>query len=152
MPVANVMIRETSTKRNVLKGEDIKLGPRTIDFSIADVREVKKDKDKPFLIFEVSYVVKYTLEKPKDTNIGEILVVGEVFYIDEPNKVKELLDVWKKDKKLNSEVMKEVMNAALRKFQVEAIAQSDKVGLPTPIPLPSLSEPKPKKEGNSSAA
>ncbi|MBS3157831.1 hypothetical protein J4206_00920 [Candidatus Woesearchaeota archaeon] len=71
-----------------------------------------------------------------EPNIGTINILGEVLFLDEPKKVKELAASWKKNKKLEPEVMQQVLNTALNKCNVKALILSEDINLPPPIPLP----------------
>lgn len=70
--------------------------------------------------------------------IGIIELVGEVVYMDEDKKVKELLKSWSKDKKLPKEVMSDVLNNILVKCNIQALILSQYMNLPPPIPLPKV--------------
>ena len=54
------------------------------------------------------------------------------------NKVKEVLDGWKKDKKLPKEIMTTILNSVLTKCNIQALILSEQINLPPPIPLPKL--------------
>jgi hypothetical protein len=84
------------------------------------------------LVFSFEYRFKY------EPGVGEILMAGEVFYMDEAKKTKDILDKWKKDKKLEPELLGEVLGAATQRCNVEAILLSREVNLPSPIRLPNL--------------
>ena len=68
--------------------------------------------------------------------VGKILFEGEVLYLEEPKKVKEILSSWKKDKKLQKEVMAGILNTILTKCNIQALILSQEVNLPPPIPMP----------------
>ena len=73
-----------------------------------------------------------------EPNIGSVDIEGNVLYVEDEKKVKELLKTWKKDKKLNDEVMQNILGAILMKCNVEALLLSKEVNLPPPIPMPKL--------------
>ena len=68
--------------------------------------------------------------------LASIVLEGEVLYLEEPNKIKMLLDGWKKNKTVEKEVLKQVMNTVLSKCTVEGILLSKEISLPPPINLP----------------
>jgi hypothetical protein len=84
------------------------------------------------LVFSFEYKFVY------EPGVGEILMVGELFYMNDAKKIKDVLDKWKKDKKVEPDVLSEVLGAAAQKCNVEAILMSREVNLPTPIRLPNL--------------
>ena len=70
--------------------------------------------------------------------IGNILFEGELLYLEEPKKAKEILSSWKKDKKIPKEIMAGLLNTILTKCNVQALILSQEVNLPPPIPLPKV--------------
>ena len=60
--------------------------------------------------------------------------------MEEQKKVEELLNGWKKDKKLPPEVITPVLNMALTKCNVQALILSQEINLPPPIPLPKVQQ------------
>lgn len=73
-----------------------------------------------------------------EPNIGHVLLKGTVIYLHDADKVKGVLETWKKDKKVSPEVGREVIDAVLQRSNVEALIVSRDVGLPSPIPLPKV--------------
>ncbi len=73
-----------------------------------------------------------------EPNIGNILFEGELLYLEEPKKSKEILSSWKKDKKIPKELMAGLLNTILTKCNVQALILSQEVNLPPPIPLPKV--------------
>lgn len=104
--------------------------------SIKDIQEdnfsLGKDKQQNVLRFIFEFTSKY---EPK---IGSILFEGELLYLEEPKKAKEILSSWKKDKKLPNEIMAGLLNTILTKCNVQALILSQEVNLPPPIPLPKV--------------
>jgi hypothetical protein len=103
--------------------------------SIKDVEEKKialaNDKQK-VLSFTFEFIAKY------DPNVGSIKFTGDVLFMEESKKAKELLDGWKKDKKLPKEIMPGILNTVLNKCNIQALILSEQINLPPPIPLPKL--------------
>jgi len=109
--------------------------------TIKEVAEKKislaNDKQK-VLSFTFEFTAKY------DPEIGSIKFVGDVLLMEETKKTKELLDGWKKDKKLPKEIMPVILNTVLNKCNIQALILSEQINLPPPIPLPKLQAPPPK--------
>jgi hypothetical protein len=125
------------TKLSAEKGEAAK-GKIDINnnVSIKDVKEdnfaLGKDKQQNVLRFIFEFTSKY------EPNVGNILFEGELLYMEEPKKAKELLNDWKKSKKLPKEMMAGLLNTILTKCNVQALILSQQVNLPPPIPLPKV--------------
>ena len=81
-----------------------------------------------------------------EPSVGTILFEGEVLYLEDPKKVKEILNSWKKDKKIDKELMAGVLNTVLTKCNVQALILSQEVNLPSPIPMPKVQIANPEKE------
>ena len=132
------------TKLSAEKGE---LAKGKIDInnnvSIKDVKEDSfafgRDKDQNVLRFIFEFTSKY------EPDIGNILFEGEVLYLDDPKKAKEILSNWKKDKKLPKEIMPGLLNTILTKCNVQALILSQEINLPPPIPMPKVQVTQPEK-------
>jgi hypothetical protein len=130
MPIAAINFTKISAERNSeLKGKininnnivitDIK----PLDFKLPNQESVK---------IEFDFNSKY------DPNIGTILITGEVVLIEQPKKITEILDQWKKDKQLPEDVLSNVMNNLLTKCNVEAILIGREVNLPPTLSMPKV--------------
>jgi len=84
------------------------------------------------LCFTFEFTSKY------EPNAGNIKLVGNVLYMENSKKVKEILDDWKNDKKLPKDIMTKILNVVLNKSNVQALILSDQVNLPPPVPLPKV--------------
>ena len=124
------------TKLRAEKGEPIK-GKIDINNNVS-IKDLKEDnlafgKDKQNVLkFIFEFTSKY------EPNIGTILFEGELIYMEEPKKAKEILSGWKKDKQLPKELMGELLNTILTKCNVQALILSQQVNLPPPIPMPKV--------------
>ena len=132
------------TKLSAEKGEKPK-GKIDINnnVSIKEVQEdnfsLGKDKQQNVLRFIFEFTSKY------EPNIGKMLFEGELLYLEEPKKAKEILSSWKKDKKIPSEIMAGLLNTILTKCNVQALILSQEVNLPPPIPMPKVQVAAPEK-------
>jgi|TARA_B100002003_G_C14024305_1_gene493919 hypothetical protein len=124
------------TSMNAEKNDTIK-GKVNINNNVAikDVKEkdlaLGSNKQKS-LKFEFEFTSKY------DPNMGHITLIGDILYIEEGKKIKEILDGWKKDKKLPKEITGKVLNTVLGKCNVQALILSEQLNLPAPIPMPKV--------------
>jgi hypothetical protein len=82
--------------------------------------------------FVFEFVSKY------EPALGKILLGGEVLFLDESSKIKKITEDWKKDKKVEKELMAAILNTVLTKCNVQALILSQEVNLPSPIPLPKV--------------
>ncbi len=82
--------------------------------------------------FRFEYTSNY---EPK---AGKILLAGDLVAVEESDKVKKIVDEWKKNKKVEADVMTQVINSVLNKCSVQAIILSKELGLPSPVQLPKV--------------
>ena len=73
-----------------------------------------------------------------EPNIGKIVLNGEVIYLMDKDKAEEVIKNWKKNKKIEKDVMTQVLNNVLTKCNVKALMLSDYMNLPPPMPLPKI--------------
>src|SRR3989338_358243 len=67
---------------------------------------------------------------------GDTLLEGHVLYMDSPEKIKEYLSSWEKDKSIPTDIMSQILNTILFKCNVKALNLSQEVNLPPHIQLP----------------
>ena len=87
---------------------------------------------------QIGVKFKFEFSSKYDPNVGEILLHGEVLYMDEEKKIKEIVSSWKKDKKVPQDVMTLVLNNVLTKCNIEALIFSKEINLPPPLQLPKV--------------
>ncbi|MBS3114747.1 hypothetical protein J4448_06620 [Candidatus Woesearchaeota archaeon] len=121
----------SAEKKEVAKGKiDI-----NNNVSIKDIKEDSfslGNNNQNVLKFIFEFTSKY------EPNIGNILFEGELLYMEDPKKVKEILSSWKKDKKIPKEIMGGLLNTILTKCNVQALILSQEINLPPPIPMPKV--------------
>jgi hypothetical protein len=84
------------------------------------------------LKFSFEFTAKY------EPNVGNIVLNGELMFLEKPDKVKELAAEWKKTKKVPKETMAPILNNILTKCNIEALILSREIGLPPPVQLPKV--------------
>ncbi len=85
------------------------------------------------LKFSFEFMAKY------EPNVGEIVLNGELMFIEKPEKISEIAAEWKKSKKVPKEVMAPILNNVLTKCNIEALILSKEINLPPPVQLPRVS-------------
>jgi hypothetical protein len=123
-------------KINVEKSE-IGKGKVNISNNVAikniESKGISLGKDKQdALRFSFEFTSKY---EPK---LGNILLGGDVLFLTDAKKSKEIVDGWKKDKKVPKDIMAGILNTVLAKCNIQALILSQEVNLPPPIPLPKV--------------
>ncbi|MCF7861053.1 hypothetical protein K9M79_02320 [Candidatus Woesearchaeota archaeon] len=126
------------TKINVEKDPNAK-GKIKINNNVS-VKNVEKadlflgDQKQSGMKFLFLFTSKY------DPGFGKIELEGEVLYLEEDEKIKEVLAEWKKNKKIGKEIMTNIFNSILTRCNIQALILSQTVNLPPPIPMPKVSE------------
>jgi hypothetical protein len=85
------------------------------------------------LKFTFEFTVKY---EPK---VGNIVMNGELVFLEKAEKLTEITDEWKKSKKVPKDIMAPILNNVLTKCNVEALILSREINLPPPVQLPRVS-------------
>jgi hypothetical protein len=86
----------------------------------------------PALKFEFEFTSEYS------PDVGNVTLNGDVTYIADEKKVQEVVKEWKKDKRIQKDLMTNIINHVLLKCNVQALLLSKDINLPPPIPLPKL--------------
>jgi hypothetical protein len=139
MPIVGSNLTEFKLTRNEFPPEKkIKLGKVKSDVKVIDIKQqdVMIPGIQKSLVFSFEFSVDYGLEEPKKSKLGEIVVRGNILFVVEVEKQNKIVREWKKSKKIDGEILKEVISAALEISQIEALYFARKVMLPSPIPLP----------------
>ena len=104
--------------------------------SIRDVIEdsfsLGKSKEQVVLRILFESVSKY------EPNVGSIVFEGDLLYLEDPKRTKDILNSWSKDKKLPKDIVSNVFNTIFNKCNVQALILSQEVNLPPPIRMPKL--------------
>ncbi len=106
------------------------------NIKIENVEEVSMglDKSKNALKFSFLYKTSYS------PDIANIELKGELLGLVAKEEADSILEKWKKDKSLDKEKAKAVINNVMSKCTIEVIILSRELGLPSPIPMPSVKD------------
>ena len=105
----------------------------TSNVELKDVRKkelsIAGDK-KQALDFEFEFTIQY------GEKAGGINIIGILFYTADKAELDKLEKAWKKDKKLEAELIMVILNRAMELGYIEAIPLAERLRLPPPIRLP----------------
>ncbi|MBU5557586.1 MAG: hypothetical protein QW751_01880 [Candidatus Aenigmatarchaeota archaeon] len=138
MPVVGMILKNiTATKSEDVTG-NIKVNNGT------NIKEVKETDltvlGKKGLAVTFEFRTSYETDRSKKP-FAEILFSGDVLLIEENHK--ELLDGWKKNRKLPDKMNIAIINSVLRKCLTEGLVLSEKLNLPPPMVMPFATEKQP---------
>lgn len=135
MPIVGMVLRAISASKTAEAEGSVKVGNNT---NIKDVRETDLPLlGKKGLAVSFEFKTNYESEKLKKS-FAEISFSGDVLLIEE--KHKDILDSWKKNRKLPDKVNIAIINTVLRRCLTEALLLSEKLNLPPPMVLPFAAE------------
>ncbi|MEK6907107.1 MAG: hypothetical protein AABW45_01125 [Nanoarchaeota archaeon] len=123
-------------KKDQLKG-DLKVEH---NLNIKDLveDEVNLDKTQNVLKFKFEFTLNY------EPGYASVKIEGHLLYLESPKKIKEIMQVWKKDKKIQPDIMQGLFNTILTKSNIKALELSQDLNLPPHIPMPKLTRQQPK--------
>src|SRR3989344_3887592 len=131
MPIVKINIHKIHAERNLnAKGGQVSINNNV---ALKDVEEMDfAVEGKKGLKFTFTFSCNY------EPGLGNIDVEGQVLYVGDEAKVKEVKEGWDKSKKVPQEVMEGIINSALHKGNIQAIKISEDINLPSPLPLPKV--------------
>lgn len=109
--------------------------PLKINSSMAILDVSKEDatsKGNAYLKFVFEFKLDYS---PKQ---ADVVLKGHVLYMDTEKEVDKVLSGWKKTKKIEPELMRQVLNVALMRANIKALLITQEVGLPPHIQIPTI--------------
>jgi len=111
----------------------------TSNLNIKNVEQEKVtiQKSEDILRFDFEFTTKY---EPK---VGNIIIEGNILYLDEPKNVKEVLKKWKKSKEISPKLMQQIFNTILIRCNIKALELSQEIALPPHLRLPKIEAKKP---------
>jgi hypothetical protein len=80
----------------------------------------------------------FTFSTEYAPNFALIELKGEVLILGAPDEIKGILSTWEKEKRLAPEVGKPILASIMNRCSLEVILLSKELGLPSPIPLPTI--------------
>ena len=111
------------------------------DVNIKNIEEEKFKVGKSEELLKFNFEVKIDYEK-----VGQVELTGHVLYIDEPKKMKEVIEEWNKKKNIKQEIAREIINMILFKTNVKALSLEQDINLPLHLRLPKVAPVKDAKE------
>ena len=87
-------------------------------------------KSQKALRFSYEFITNY---EPK---FGSIIIEGDVLYMSSNEIVEKTMKAWKKDKKIEKEMLTPILNTILTKCSVKGLLISQDLNLPSPMQLP----------------
>jgi len=131
---SNMAIVGFSFTKILVERKDGPLGKMKVSNNVA----LKKLEKVPLALAGTENCLRlsFSFEALYEPKVGDIKLDGYILYMEKEEKMEELLEIWKKDKKLPKEVMQGLMNNILSKCSVQAVILSREINLPPSIPVP----------------
>lgn len=128
MPVLSFRLKKLSGDVGEPKTGEVRITSSIPKIKNIEEREINIGVKEKILAIEFEFKVNYVPTK------ASIKVEGEVLYKDENQK--EILKLWKKEKKLNEEITLPLLNYIFRRCSIAAIKIADELQLLPPVKLP----------------
>jgi hypothetical protein len=106
------------------------------------IKEVTKEEIKIGQTPKDGLKFKFEFKSLYEPKAAEIIMLGDLISIESEETVTSVLEQWKKEKKVNDEIMPVILNYIFAKCVVEAVLYSKSIGLPPPLPLPKVVQKK----------
>jgi len=106
----------------------------TNNVQITDAKEyknVEQNIKQGIIKFDFEFITQYV-------DVGKIELLGHLLYTESPEKLKQILDAWKKKKDMDKVLMAYLINAVLVKGNIKALQLSQDANLPPHIRLPTV--------------
>ena len=85
-----------------------------------------------------AYKVLFNFKTTYAPNFATVELNGEVLILDSAEEVGKMLTQCKKEKKLEQTAARTILNSIMNRCSLEVILLSRELGLPSPIPMPSI--------------
>lgn len=85
-----------------------------------------------------AYKVMFSFKTQYMPNLATIELKGEVLILDSAEEVAKMMTQWKEERKLEVNAARTILNSVMNRCALEVILLSRELGLPSPIPLPSI--------------
>ena len=130
MPIVSLNMEKIYVERKTpLKG-NIKISNDLIIKDVAKENLQMGPKQEDVLRFTFHFSSKY------EPGVGEISMIGHILYLEKKETLNKVLEAWKKTRKIDSDLMTNLVNTALTKCNIKALALSQEVNLPPHLHLP----------------
>jgi hypothetical protein len=140
MAIAAFHYTKITAEKNNAPQKKINVSNKTILTGVKEAKlSIGKEKQKA-IEFSFDYGATY------EPDAGSILIQGALLYVASDEKVKETMDLWKKEKKLPPDVLQDVYNPILERCSIEALMLARDMLLPPHIPLPKMTADKDQKK------
>lgn len=132
MPIVGFNFESVSVEKS--KPVEAKMQIKS-DVHISNIKEEKLPTGKTKtdgLKFNFEFNIAY------EPGIGNINLKGHIFYMDDPKELKNIIQTWKKDKKISPQLTAQIINTVLFRSSIKALSLAQDVNLPPHIRLPQI--------------
>jgi len=134
MPIVGFNFSKVMVEKNQ-KPELVKNIQVKNDVLITNVQEEKLPTGRTKadgLKFDFKFLLKY------EPNVGQVELMGFIYYLDDQEIIKDIFKGWKKEKKIPKDITENIVNAVLAKGTIKALSLAQEVNLPPHLPLPAV--------------
>nr|MBI4156795.1 hypothetical protein [Candidatus Woesearchaeota archaeon] len=135
MPIVGFNFERILAEKKSPINKELRIKPNVV---IKDVKieeaNLGGDKKQKLLKILFEYQADY---QPK---IGNIEISGNLLYTGPQKEIEKIVDKWKKDKKMNDDIILQFLNTVLLRCNIKALSLSQEVNLPPQLRLPTINK------------
>jgi hypothetical protein len=133
MPIVGHQITKIIGKRGVPE-RNIKISTNVEVKDVVKKEILIADEKRSSLDFEFEFIVQY------GEKAGGVNIIGTLFYTDKEVELDKLAKQWKKDKKIDADIIVSILNRAMELGYIESIPLAERLRLPIPLKIPKFSK------------
>ena len=130
MTVIGFNFRKITAERSSAPSGNVNISNNVSLKSVEEATVPVGSKSQKALRFNYEFNTKY------DPKFGSIVIEGDVLYMTSNDIVESTLKNWKKNKKIEKEMLTPILNTILTKCSVKGLLISQDLNLPSPMQLP----------------
>lgn len=131
MTIVGFSLTKFSLERNEIPIKKLEIKSK-LHLTSMEKQDIKLVEGKDTIRFNFEFNIEYT------PNLANISFKGYILFISDPKQTKEILDEWKKTKKINKELQTQVYNFIFHKCNIKALEIEEDFNLPPHLQLPSI--------------
>ncbi len=130
MTIIGFNFRKISAERSTAPNGKVNIANNVAVKNVEEASLPMGSKKQKALRFSYEFVTNY---EPK---IGSISIEGDVLYLAPEEVIEKTLKEWKKNKKIDKEILTPILNTILTRCSIKGLLISQDLNLPSPMQLP----------------
>lgn len=128
----NIQAQKTKNLDSLKKDEQVKIDSKL------GIKEVKEEKLPTGKTKTDGLKFDFELSLDYQPGVAKIVIGGFIYYMDDSNIIKEILETWKKKKDVPINIKTDVLNTVLLKATIKAFQLEQEINIPPHMPFPAI--------------